>query len=157
MAGKWIRTDETPLQAGFRVSALRVKESRRTSRDRAAERVAKQRMEVDSAAAWGRFVWVEYVRRLHHQVHRIWSYFLESTQIKEGGVTIAACQFDRDVIDVTPLAPGELATASLQRANDSRKLQRSFESRWAKCAHLSVVAVEVFVPIVHLDCTSEGV
>jgi hypothetical protein len=36
VAGKWTRTDETPLQAGFRVLGLRTWVSRWTSRDRAA-------------------------------------------------------------------------------------------------------------------------
>ena len=56
-------------------------------------------------------------------MHRIWLYLVQSTQIEKCGVTIAACQFDRDVIDVTFLAPGELAAANLERADDFRKPQ----------------------------------
>ena len=48
VAGKWIRTDETPLLAGFRISG-RTGASWRRSGSGSPERVAEQRMEVDSA------------------------------------------------------------------------------------------------------------
>ena len=59
VAGKRIRNDETPPQAGFRVSGTL---SGRGARRCSAEYVAQQRMETDTAFSRGRFFRVEYVR-----------------------------------------------------------------------------------------------
>jgi len=69
VAGKRIRNDETPPQAGFRILGPLNATSWSGMRDRAAKHMAEQRMEVNAALPGCRFVRIEYVRRLNHQLH----------------------------------------------------------------------------------------
>jgi hypothetical protein len=98
VAGKRIRNDETPPQAGFRIlGPLSAASGRRGFRGRSAEHMPQQGMEVDAALPRRRFIPVEYVRRLHHQLHRVWPYCFKPTHFKEGGVPLTVCRLYRDV------------------------------------------------------------
>jgi hypothetical protein len=122
-------------------------ESRRRSRDCAAQHVAEQGMEVDAPFARRRLPWVEDVGRLHHQVRRVWPDLRQSAQTEEGCVAVPACCLHDDVIDSTARAACEFAAAGFESADDARRLERVLTSHRTKCSDFSVVMIEIVISV----------
>lgn len=155
MVGKRIRTDEAPLQAGFRISG--VSNLGRRPRICASQDMAQQSVEADATSTRRGFARIEHVSGLHHQVRGIRTHLLEPAQVEENRIALACPHFHRDVVD----------EAAIARANEQRRLsrvriiagsfKRSCMSFGAEAAHFSVVSVKLMLAIMSARRARESV
>jgi hypothetical protein len=167
VAGKRIRTDETPPQAGFRISGDRGLRWR--TRICAAQCMAEQGLEGDATTTGTCLSWSDNVRGLHHQVHGIFPHLFESAQVEEHRVAGADDCFYRYVVQ----GPAKLR-ANSQRLRSSvrtmcgrssdracRSGQKVLTSRLSRynCSSLSrssIARVNVCRPNETCSCTSRA-